>query len=151
MENITVRPLTIENWYAAAELSVLDDQITFVSPNIHSIAVSRFLPDWIPAGICAGDEMVGFVLYGPHEPEEGKKPGWHIMRYMIDKNRQLKGYGKAALKAVIEDIKQHDPKVEFVDLSVAPENARAIHVYETLGFKLTGELHGDEAVMHMDV
>lgn len=150
-KEVTVQPLNIENWFPATELSVLDDQKSYVAPNIHSVAISRFLPDWIPAGIYAGDELVGFTLYGPHEREEGDKKGWHIMRYMIDKTQQGKGYGKAALQAVVDDIKLREPDVEYIDLSVVPENTRAIHVYETLGFALTGKLHWGEAVMHKDV
>jgi diamine N-acetyltransferase len=143
--DVTIQPLTRQTMWAAIDLKVADDQETFVSSNIESLALSRFLPDWIPAGIYTGDEIVGFVFYGPYQDK------WHIMRYMIDKNRQGKGYGKAGLKAVIEDILAKAPEVKLIDLSVVPENKLAIHVYETMGFVLTGELRHDEAVMALDV
>ena len=146
MANVTVRALTLETWRAAAELKVGEDQANFVAPNVWSLAVSRFLPDWIPAGIYANDEVVGFAFYGPTEEDK-----WHIMRYMIDEKEQGKGYGKAALKATIEDIVSRAPGVRVIDLSVVPENSRAIHVYEKSGFVQTDEFHHGERVMVMDV
>jgi diamine N-acetyltransferase len=143
---ITVNPLTIETWGDAARLSVRDDQQSFVATNLESLALSRFLPEWIPAGIYAGDTIVGFVFYG--QTAEDK---WHIMRYMIDQKQQGKGYGKAALKIIIEDILERTPQVKVIDLSVEPDNAVAIHVYETLGFVQTEEFHHGEMVMPLDV
>jgi diamine N-acetyltransferase len=150
-KEVTIKPLDQDTWQIAANLSVLESQKGFVSSNIRSIALSSFLPLWIPAGIYADDEMVGFVFYGPIDEENGQEGEWHIMRYMIDKDQQGKGYGKAALKVVIDDILTKAPDIHVIDLSVAPENARAIHVYETLGFRMTGIVDHGEAVMALDV
>lgn len=145
---VRIEPLTIKNWHDAVNLSVADDQADFVSTNLDSIALSRFRPEWIPTGIFAGSRMVGFALYGPvpDAPDH-----WHITRFMIDKHYQGKGYGKAALRLILDDIRARATNLSMLDLSVAPENAAAIHVYESLGFVKTDKIRNREMYMELDV
>src|SRR5690349_19527273 len=112
MPNITIRELTLDNWREAANLDVDESQRGFVASNIRSIALSKFLPNWIPAGIYNDDTMVGFVFYGERAPQT-----WHIMRFMIDKSYQGKGYGKAAMLELIRIIKERAPNCRLIDLS----------------------------------
>jgi len=141
MAEISITELTVDNWREAADLDVDDSQRGFVAPNLRSIALSRFLPEWTPAAIYSGDTMVGFAFYGPRAPQ-----AWHIMRFMIDKRYQGKGYGKAAMRELIRIVKERAPDCQVIDLSYVPENDVASKVYADVGFRETGEVHGGEVV-----
>ena len=68
-----------------------------------------------------------------------------LWRFMIDKNEQGKGYGQAALHEIIKYFKEND--VDMIYLSTAPENEVGLHVYHKAGFRETGLIDGDEAVL----
>jgi diamine N-acetyltransferase len=146
MADIRISELTLDNWREAADLDIDDSQRDFVAPNVRSIALSRFLPDWTPAAIYNGDTMVGFVFYGPRAPQ-----AWHIMRYMIDKRYQGMGYGKAAMRELINIIKEKAPDCQVIDLSYVPENDVARKVYADVGFRETGVVEHGEVVAALDL
>ena len=146
MAGIRISELTLDNWRAAADLDIEESQRGFVAPNVRSIALSRFLPEWIPAAIFNGDTMVGFAFFGPRAPRT-----WHIMRYMIDKRYQGMGYGKAAMRELINVIKEKAPDCRVIDLSYVPENEVARKVYADVGFKETGEVHDGEVVAALEL
>ena len=58
---------------------------------------------------------------------------------MIDKVHQGKGYAKAALLEVINELQQK-PDCEEIWLSFEPENTRARQLYLSLGFEDTGQV-----------
>ena len=68
---VTLRPLTRDNLWAVVELTLHPGQEAFVADNIDSIANASVEPTWVPLAIYAGDELVGFVMYGQHPPETG--------------------------------------------------------------------------------
>jgi diamine N-acetyltransferase len=146
MTNITIKELTPDNWREAAKLDVEEDQRGFVAPNVWSIALSKYLPEWIPAAIYNDDTMVGFAFYG-----ERAQQTWHIMRFMIDKRYQGKGYGKAAMRELIRTIIEANPDCHTIDLSYAPENEVARKVYADVGFRETGEVHEGAGVDEREV
>lgn len=61
--NVTLRPLTEENWIECIRLNVTDEQKGYVADNLFSIAETRFEPDWVPLAIYADEVMVGFTMY----------------------------------------------------------------------------------------
>lgn len=61
---VALRPIDETNWSIAVDLEVSDDQDGFVASNAVSLAQAHFEPWWIPLGVYAGDEMVGFVMHG---------------------------------------------------------------------------------------
>ncbi len=148
MTDVTIRELTGDTWTQAAKLEVAEEQANFVATNLQSIAWSRFEPSLIPAGIYAGDTMVGFVLYGREWPLEPNR--WGIARFMIDKNHQGKGYGKAAMQEMIRLVKEHDPGTKGISLSYVPGNEVARKLYSSVGFRETGERWGDEIIASLD-
>ena len=81
--------------------------------------------------------MVGFVMLIHDEAEKGLG----IYRFMIDEKYQGKGYGKKAMKVVLEYI-YNNPIFEgySIGLDVHRDNAVAIKLYEDLGFLPTGEV-----------
>jgi diamine N-acetyltransferase len=68
---------------------------------------------------------------------------------MIDRYFQGKGYGKQALKLVMDEIRKR-PTGNHIKLSIEPGNMSAQKIYESLGFKKTGELVEGEEVMRLD-
>ena len=60
----------------------------------------------------AGDRVVGFLMYeAPQDDDEAR-----IYRFMIDRTWQGKGYGKAALREVLDEIRQPRPHQARFDL-----------------------------------
>lgn len=141
MSEVTLRDVTRENWIECARLEVAEAQSAFVAPNAWSLAESKYDPVWIPQAVYAGDEMVGFVMYGV---EDGA--GW-ILRLMVDERHQGKGYGLAAVRAAVPRLKA------LVDgpfrLSVMPSNTAALEFYRKAGFRETGEMSYGEVVMDL--
>ena len=115
-----------------------------MASNANSIA-DAYVERWLcPLAIYADDELVGFTMYGP-EPETAR---WWIMRLMIDARFQRRGYGRAAMLALIELMREQNnsPSVVF---GVDPANHSAIRLYESLGFMATDEVQYDEMIMRL--
>jgi diamine N-acetyltransferase len=62
-----------------------------------------------------------------------------IWRLSIDTPYQRKGYGKEAVKKVIENVLREYPEEKQLWLGTNPENERAIKFYTSLGFKDSGK------------
>ena len=139
---VTLREIDRENFKQCIKLEVDEGQKGFVAPNVFSIAQSKVEPAYNVRAVYDGEEMVGFVMYGWDEEE-----GCHCLaRLMVDKHRQGKGYGRAATEAVIERLRA-EPGCRQIVLSVNPANAPARALYESLGFRKTGEVsHGEEVL-----
>ena len=65
---VTLRPITRDNFWAVVELKLHPGQEAFVADNIDSIANASVEPTWVPLAVYAGEELVGFVMYGQHPP-----------------------------------------------------------------------------------
>ena len=55
---------------------------------------------------------------------------------------QGRGVGRALFKALLEEVEQNRPGIARVELIARESNERAIHLYETLGFRREGRLEG---------
>ena len=141
---ITLRDVTQETFRSVAKLSVADDQKNFVAPNAFSIAEASFSDEaWFQA-IYADETPVGFAMLF----EDFEKAEFGLWRFMIDKEHQGKGYGRAALELIIERVKNH-PNATKMELSVVPENIGAIKLYENMGFVDTGRVEWEEKVYEL--
>jgi len=141
---VDLRPITRENWEVAVELQVREDQCSFVAPNVYSIAESKFYPEMTPLGIYLGDKMVGFTMYGYNEEDSE----WWVIRLMIDAAHQGKGYGRAAMREVIQRISQR-PDCDAILVSFEPHNHPAEALYSSLGFEHTGRIEEGELVLRL--
>jgi diamine N-acetyltransferase len=145
---ITLREVTKDDWTACIKLQVSDDQRGFVASNLYSLAESKFYSWLVPQGIYHDDTMVGFTMWGLN-PDDTPGEYW-IMRLMVDQQYQKRGYGCAAMKILLEQLRAA-PGCTAILLSFEPHNRVAQALYEKLGFRLTGEIFDGEAVMRLDL
>ena len=139
---VTLREVTEETLRAVLKLQVSDEQKRFVASNAVSIAQAHFSEHaWFHA-IYAGDEPVGFVMLYLDQDT----PLYGVWRLMVDKEHQQKGYGRAAMRQVIEYAKSL-PGARVLMVSYEPGDGNPSPFYEKLGFVETGEMMGEEKVM----
>ena len=135
--NVRLEPITVHNWREAIALEVTEAQRHFLDSEsiLHFLAEARFYPTYEPHAVYDGGTMVGFVSYGyiPDEPRH-----WWIPLLIVDRRQQGKGYGRAALAAVIDDVRGREAGVESLGLSYHRENALAARLYASAGFEPTG-------------
>ena len=142
---ITLRPVNQENWRAVASLEVTEDQRQFVAPNVYSLAEAAYETGLTPVAIYADETLVGFALY-TREPFQGEWEFTHtpyqgelgILRMMLDKQYQRRGYGRQAMQALIAQISAL-PGAQAIILNVIPTNVGARQLYESLGFVIYEE------------
>jgi len=142
---VTLRPITRENLWPVVELDPGPE--AFVAPNVDSIANAYVEPTFVPLGVYTDDELVGFAMYGQHPPDTG---AWWVIRLMIDREQQGKGYGRAAMEAVIDLMVDRVGCAEIVT-SFNPANDVAARLYASLGFDPTGEIEDDEPLIILNV
>jgi diamine N-acetyltransferase len=130
--NITLRDVTLENARACIALAVAPEQAGFVATNAESLIQSKFEPHWLTKAIYDAETMVGFVMYG-RDPDFG----WGVLRLMIDASFQGRGYGRAALRCVLDSIQAAG--APSVGVSYEDDNQVARRLYHSLGFVETGE------------
>jgi diamine N-acetyltransferase len=127
--NVVLKPIDESNWLACAELKLADGQGHFMPSNLFSIAQSKFYPHWHVVGIYDGDTLVGFAMYGLDLTDNSM----NLVRLMIGAQYQGKGYGKAALAAILAAIEQqYGPQTIW--LSISPSNTAAQRLYKRFGF-----------------
>ena len=124
----------------AFNLKLADGQGAFVSHPIRSLAQA-----YVYYNQCAFNKMVidgwlcNGVIYDYDIPEYDV---WHMM---IDASSQSKGYGKEALKKVLEYIKGKPfGDSDRVALTCNKVNTIALKLFQKFGFELTGNYDKDE-------
>jgi CubicO group peptidase (beta-lactamase class C family)/RimJ/RimL family protein N-acetyltransferase len=147
--NIRLEPINDNNRDAVLALSVRDDQ-PFVAPNDVSLRQADEANEEEPGtarpfAIYADGKMVGFCMFAFDPEADEPDDRYWLWRFMIDKNEQGKGYGQAALEEIIRYFK--DNGADRLYLSTEPENELGLHVYHKLGFRETGIISEDEAVL----
>jgi len=92
--------------------------------------------------------MVGYVMV-IYDYDTGEYNLWHLM---IDKNHQRKGYGKQALQACLDYIRQKPFGTgNAVLLTCHEHNGIAISLYKSLGFRETGNRDEEEIEMKLSL
>lgn len=151
---ITLKPVDESNWRQTLTLSVLPSQQRFVAEHVPvaaiALAKAYIRPDgltWLPYAIYAAHDMVGFVAIAlePDQPDDC----W-VFHFFIDHNHQGRGYGRAAMQALILLIKQTQPTCTGMCLVVHPENAAAQLLYRRMGFEATGEERWGEPIYRLN-
>ncbi len=143
---ITFQPVSRQNFATVEDLKVAPGQENFVAPNLYSIAEAYVEPTWTPLGVLADKELVGFAMFG----QDLETNRWWIIRFMIGADYQGKGYGAAAMRALIDlMVERHAPREIF--LGYEPDNTIAERLYARFGFVPTGEMEEGEIIARLDV
>jgi diamine N-acetyltransferase len=129
--NITLKPITKDNWEEAIELTVTDEQKRFVASNLYSIAEVQFLANFKAVGVFYEGKMAGFAMYGI-DPDDNN---FWIYRLMVDKAYQGNGIGASAINLIVKEIKTNNSTgIPFIMIGYHPENEGARYTYEKAGF-----------------
>ena len=139
MAEVNLRKITSDNDEECLRLEVQESQKGFVASNAKSLDFAKKNTTMFPLAIYdatargyATEEvpvpMVGFTMYHLLEDHVG-----FILRLMVDKAHQRKGYGRAAMVEVIRRLKLY-PEVEMIATSYRRVNEAAGNLYRGLGF-----------------
>ena len=121
-------------------------QSRWVTPVTQYLAYCLLSGEWQPLEVRANDRTVGFVMWA-RDPADGS---YWIGGFVIDRTEQGKGFGRAALSALLEVLRSK-PGCRQVALSYHPDNAVAQALYASFGFRETGEMEDDEVVARVDM
>lgn len=144
---VRLKDVTADNWEAVVDLELRDGQEDLVASNAYSLAESKFNPFARPRAIYSGRRIIGFLMYESLEAE-GKPHEAAIYRFMIDKNHQGKGYGRAALEKTLDEIRQM-PQIRKVSICYMPDNPVAKRFYESFGFVEVGRDEDGEMIAEL--
>lgn len=152
---MTLEKITDDNVWDLIELEVNEDQKSFVASNTTSI-IDAYIAitsggHALPFGIYDGQTPIGFVMIGYKDKDEDApllaRENYSLWRLMIDKRYQGKGFGKQAVRQIL-DVMRTFPlgSEEYCCVSYEPENERAKKLYASFGFEETGEIYCGENV-----
>ena len=148
-KELKLRKIDESNFIECFNLSLGEGQDRFVSHPIRSLAQAYvYYNQCTPFGIYSNDTIVGYVMV-IYDYDEETYNIWHMM---IDEKYQGKGYWSIAIKLCIDYIKSKPfGSSNDVILTCNIDNSIAIHIYEKIGFKDTGERDDNELVMKLVV
>ena len=139
---LSIADVSRDNWFDATQLSVAPEQVAhFSAPVVYWLAESRFESHFHPMVLSGGGTLVGFLVYGI-DPDDGEH--W-LITFMIDHRFQGRGLGRRALQAFLGRFDRDHPGAA-IRLGHHPENAVAARLYDSLGFRPTGEHIGGEVI-----
>jgi diamine N-acetyltransferase len=130
-----------DNWRACTALEVEEPQQRFVASVAYYLALCAYGDSpWRPLAVRAGDEVVGFVMWGIDPADES----FWIGGLIIDRRHQRHGYGRAVVAQLLERAAANGHREAA--LSYHTGNTPAQSLYPSMGFVETGELVDDETV-----
>jgi len=144
--NLIFKEITAENWEECIQLKVAKEQENFVASNAYSLVQAQYVEGLYPLAIYDDQRMVGFLMY--EKDDVAKNMG--MCRLMIDTKYQKQGYGRCAVIKLLEYVKERYGSTPFYT-SFEPDNTVAEKLYESLGFKKTGEILEGEIVLKIDL
>jgi diamine N-acetyltransferase len=133
-DDIRLADLSTGNWETVANLEVKPNQLSFVAPNLRTIAEMQFYDNMFLRVIMNGRKPVGLAAYGIDTDDDN----WWLFRFMIAGDQQGKGYGRKALELLIDEWRAI-PDIDFILLGYYPDNVVAERLYTSLGF-VPGEI-----------
>lgn len=138
---IRLTEVTEENWMDAASLQVKEDQKGFVAPAVGILARGYVYRNCRGRVFVIQDDaaVVGVALVREFTEEPA---GYDLQQFLIGQQYQGRGYGTAALKEILEELKK-EGRYDHVELCVKKEDAAAIHLYEKAGFADSGYIDAE--------
>ncbi len=149
---VSLRAITDANRTAILDLDVAPHQQKWIASNeislLQAIEYSQVSPEHF--AIYADETPVGFVMIGCSPINKGERPDWFVSRLMIDVMHQRRGYGRAAMRQIINHIRAK-PDCNELRISFEPANKPARSLYTSLGFVDHGEIYHDEVLLRMPI
>ena len=148
MTIVDLEVIDADNWCDALEVRVADEQVPFVAdyqPIALVILAKCFVhPDgrrWEPLLVRSDPSEAVGVLAMAHGPDECE-----LRHVAIDVGRQRRGYGTAAVRAVVERARRSASACTQLVVTAHPDNRAAHHAYRSAGFDWDGEERAGEPV-----
>lgn len=137
--------ITPDSW--RFKLQVSEAQKTYVAGSAVLLARAYAYRGWRSRAfvICDDETPVGMGLYY----DCPKWNAYDFSQFFIDERYQGKGYGKAAAKTVLEEMKQ-DGKYDKTVLCYIEGNEAAGKLYESIGF-VEIDRDEDEIIMELEL
>jgi len=151
-EPVTLRAITDDNRAAVLSLRVTAEQRGFVESVARSLRDAAEHPEiapW-PRAVYAVERPVGFVMLADGVAEGNPDVPWpfYLWRMLIDGRFQGRGYGRAALDAVVAHLRSTAVARELVTSIVLGEGS-PLGFYLRYGFVDTGEMFDHERVLRL--
>ena len=144
---IQLKEITSENFDHVLLLKVSESQKDFVSSPVYSLAQAYVYRETAyPFAIYADSTVVGFMMLGYYKV----KNQYTLWKLLIDERFQNNGYGKESLKLGIHYLVNRF-KVKEVFTGVAFGNDIAKNLYESFGFKETGNRDEFQLEMKLEI
>ena len=138
---VRLTQVTEENWLEVASLSVKEHQKEYLAPAIGILARGYVYRDCNARvfviehdGIIVGTALVREFTDEPL--------GYDLQQFMIDRHFQGRGYGFAALKLILEELRK-EGHYDHVEVCVKKKDVEAIRLYEKCGFTDSGYIDED--------
>lgn len=147
--HLNFKKVTGEHRKEIEALKLFDAQANFIETTAECLREADELSFWRPVGIYDDTTLIGFAMYG-YLPFLGEGQLW-FDRLLIDKQYQHKGYGRAAVAALLKRLQQEYPSCSCVYLSVYEDNTAAIRLYRQAGFSFNGgyDTKGERIMVRM--
>jgi diamine N-acetyltransferase len=144
---VRLEKITEGNYEECLGLKVAENQTSFVSSNMKSLATAYVYYNRVtPFAIYDDELMVGFMLLRFNEEYNN----YFIWQLMIDERHQSKGYGKQAMVLAIEWMKKDERCHEIVTTYIEG-NDQAKKLYTQLGFQQMNEIEEVEIDMVLHI
>ncbi|MBQ4311524.1 MAG: GNAT family N-acetyltransferase [Oscillospiraceae bacterium] len=145
---IELRRIGSDNRAECEQLSVRDEQKQYIASNKDSLTEAENNSDVARTfAIYADGRMVGFTMFAFDGYNEDPEDKYWLWRFMIDKNEQGKGFGKAALAEIIRYFREHN--ADIITLSTKETNSAALGLYHRFGFSENGKMNDDEIILKL--
>ncbi|WP_246658436.1 GNAT family N-acetyltransferase [Rhizobium sp. FKY42] len=141
---IQLSPVTADLVPKLLELRLRQDQVRMVASVVDSLEEAETDEDARPRAVLHDGEPVGFLMYDATSADDVAQ----LYRFIIDERQQGKGFGRAALSAVIAEIRR-EPHVSKISICYEPENRAARQLYLSAGFVETGLDEDGEMIAHL--
>ncbi len=141
LRGMELRDVNEDNWRDVVGIEPREEQRRFVASVAYYLNLCHYEQVWRPLAFYAGGGPVGFAMWGFDAEEDS----YWIGGLIIGAEHQGKGYGRAAMEALLDHLAAQ-PGYREAALSYEPENTVARRLYTSLGFVETGERADDEFV-----
>jgi len=138
---VSLRPVTKENYEKVCELDVTKEQEGYVACNMWSLVESKYNEGYNTRAIYLKEEPVGFFMW-----VQETQVKISIWRFMVDKKHQQKSIGRVALNLALGEIKKVSGLQE-IEICYNPKNSVAKGFYSSFGFSEVGMDEDDEDML----